>query len=77
LGLFEDTKTTGQVMAIKFQVLSNRRVIHKKVLIYVKDEGANLGAMTINLKAIVSYESLRLKKPFQSTCFGHTILRAC
>jgi hypothetical protein len=78
LRLFEDTKTSGQVMAIKFQVFTVRYGIYKKVLIYAKDEGANLGAMTTTtLKAIVSYESLRLKKPFQSTCFGHTILKAC
>jgi hypothetical protein len=77
LRLFEDTKTSGQVRAIKIQVLFDRYGVHKKVLIYVKDEGANLGAMTTTLKAIVSYESLRLKKPFQSTCFGHTILKAC
>jgi hypothetical protein len=77
LGLFEDTKRSGQVMATKFQVLSNRHGIHKKVLIYVKDEGANLGAMATNFKAIVSYKSLKLKKHFQSTCFGHTILKAC
>jgi hypothetical protein len=52
LGLFEDTKISGQVMAIKFQALSNRYGVHKKEytkrsLSYVKDEGANLGAMTL------------------------------
>lgn len=39
-------------MAIKFQVLFNRYGLHKKVLIYVKDEGANLGAMTTTLKKL-------------------------
>jgi len=77
LGLFEDTKTIGQVMTIKSQVLSHRYGLHKKVFIYVKDEGANLGAMTTTFKDIVSYVSLRLKKPFQSTCFWHTMLKAC
>ncbi len=73
MGLFEDPKTIGQVKAIKFQVLFDRYGLHKKVFIYVKEEGVNLGAMTTTLKAIVSYVSLRLKKPFQSKCFGHTI----
>lgn len=42
----------------------------------VNDEGADLRVMTITLK-VVCYESLGLEDPFQGTCFGHTMPKAC
>lgn len=42
-----------------------------------KNEGANLWTMVAILNVIVSCESLGLKEPFQGTCFGHAMLKAC
>jgi hypothetical protein len=42
----------------------------KKKLAYVKDECANLNAMTIALKFIISCEIMCLEEGFQRTCFG-------
>ncbi len=39
----------------------------------VKDEGVNLGTMTITLKSIVSCDMLDLPIPFARTCQGHVM----
>jgi hypothetical protein len=39
--------------------------LRRRIIVYVKDEGSNLNAMTIILKAFGLDES------FQGTCFGH------
>ncbi len=44
---------------------------------YLKDEGLNVGAMTIALKFVVSCDNLGLEEPFQGTYFGHTMSKAC
>jgi hypothetical protein len=41
----------------------------KKILAYVQNESANMKAMTIALKSIVSYEALGVIKSFKGTCF--------
>ncbi len=51
--------------------------LRKKIIVYVKNEGSNLNAMTIELKAIVNYEFLGLEERFQITCFGHAFSKAC
>jgi hypothetical protein len=45
--------------------------LRKKIIAYVKDEGANLNAMTTILKFVVNYEVFCLAEGFQGTCFGH------
>jgi hypothetical protein len=44
--------------------LLNKYGLRKKIIVYVKDEGLNLNAMTIALKAIVNYESFGLEETF-------------
>jgi hypothetical protein len=36
----------------------------KKIVGCIKDEGSNFNAMTIALKCVVNYESLRLEESF-------------
>jgi hypothetical protein len=48
-----------------------------KVFAYIKNEGANLHAMTTFLKIVVSFKSLGLKEALQGTCFQHALLKAC
>jgi hypothetical protein len=51
--------------------------LNKKIIAYVKDEGANLNAMTIVLKSMVICEVLSMEESFQGTCFGHAFSKAC
>jgi hypothetical protein len=46
-------------------------------IVYVKDEGSNLNAMTNVLKSIVKCDSLGIEESFQGTCFGHAFSKAC
>ncbi len=51
--------------------------LRKKVIEYVKDEGANLNALTVILKSMVDCEVLGMEKSFQGSCFGHLFYKAC
>jgi hypothetical protein len=45
----------------------------KKIIAYVKDEGANLNVMTTTLKSMVNCEVFGMENSFQGTCFGHAV----
>jgi hypothetical protein len=45
--------------------------LKKKIIAYVKDEGANLNVMTTTLKFVVNCEVLGMEESFQGTCFSH------
>ncbi len=78
LGLFEATKTSGQTMALKLQALLNKFGLKKKVYSCQKCKPTKfLKVRRRILKAIMNCESSRLEEPFQSTCFGHVILKMC
>jgi hypothetical protein len=47
------------------------------MLVYIKNEGANLGTMVATSNVIVSCENLGLDEPFQGTFFVHAMLKAC
>ncbi len=49
----------------------------RKLIPNVKDEGANLNAMTIVLNSIIDYEMLNVIENFQATCFRHASSKAC
>jgi hypothetical protein len=51
--------------------------LRKKIVANVKDEGANLNAMTTTLKSMVNCEVLGIEESFQGTCFGHAFFKAC
>jgi len=57
--------------------LLNQYDLRKKIIAYVKNEGANLNAMTTALKFVVDCEVLGLEESFQRTCFGHAFFKAC
>jgi len=59
-GLFEAIETIGQALVRSLIELLDKYGLRKKIIVYVKDEGSNLNAMTIALKAIVNYESFGL-----------------
>jgi hypothetical protein len=51
--------------------------LSKNNIVYVKDEGSNLNAMTGALKSIINCEYLGIKENFEGTCFGHAFSKAC
>jgi len=42
---------------------------------YVKDEGANLNAMTLTIKFVMYCELFGLEDSFQNICFGHAFFQ--
>ncbi len=64
-------------MAKKLIELLDQYDLRKKIVAYVKDEGANLNALTTALKSMVNYEVLGMEESFQGTCFGHAFFKAC
>jgi hypothetical protein len=60
--LFEATKTTNQALAMNLNELLDSYNLRKKIIIYVKDEGANFNAMTMALKIVVNYDILELEE---------------
>jgi hypothetical protein len=74
--LFEATSTTSQTLVKSLIELLEKHGLRKKFIVYVKDEGSNLNAMTTALKAIVNCESLSLEESFKGTCFGHVFSKA-
>jgi hypothetical protein len=71
------TKTNGQTLVRSLTKLLDKYGLRKNIIIYVKDEGSNLNAMSIVLKVVVNYESFGLGESFQGTCFGHVFSKAC
>ncbi len=71
IGLFEAIKTTRQALAINLNNLLDSFGLRKKIITFVKDEGANLNAMTLTLKSVVSCDTLGLEEIFNGNCFGH------
>jgi diacylglycerol kinase family enzyme len=71
IGLFEANENTRWAMARNLIKLLNQYDLRKKIVAYVKDEGANLNAMTTTLNFVVDCEVLGLEDSFQGICFGH------
>jgi len=62
-------------MARNLIELLNQYDLRKKITTYVKDEGANLNAMTTILKFVVDCEIFSMEESFQGTCFCHEFLK--
>jgi hypothetical protein len=77
IGLFKAITIIGQALAKSLIKLLDKYGFLKKIIVYVKDEGSNLNAMTGALKFVVNYEYFGLEKSFQGTCFGHEFSKAC
>jgi hypothetical protein len=75
IGFFETTKTTGQALVRNLKKLLDSYGLSKKIIVYVKDEGANLNSMITTLKFVVNCEVLGLEESFNGTCFGHAFFK--
>ncbi len=70
IGFFEAIKTTSQALARNLRKLLDSYGSSKKIIVYVKNEGANLNFMTRALKFVVKNEVLGLEDNFDGICFG-------
>jgi hypothetical protein len=69
--LFKATKTTCQALVNNLTSLFDQYGLRRRIILYVKDEGSNLNAMTITLKSIMKCEAFGLDENFQGTFFDH------
>jgi hypothetical protein len=76
-GLFEASETTSWVLAKNLIEWLDQYDLRKKIIAYVKDEGANLNAMIVILKSMVDCEVISMEESFQGGCFGHLFYKAC
>ncbi len=77
IGLFETTKITNQALARNLSEFLDSYNLRKKIIIYVKDEGVNLNAITMVLKTIINCDILGVEESFNGTCFGHVFSKTC
>jgi hypothetical protein len=49
----------------------------KNIVVYVKNEGANLNTMTTALKIIINCETLGVMEIFHGICFGCIFFKGC
>jgi hypothetical protein len=75
--LFKANETIGQTMVRNLIKLLDQYDLRKKIVAFVKDEVANLNAMTTTLKFVVDYEVFGMEESFQGTFFGHALFKAC
>jgi len=65
--LFEMHETTSSTMALQLQtLLENFELIHH-VIAFVKNEGVNLGSMTITLQLVIDCEPFKLLQVYEGT----------
>jgi hypothetical protein len=64
IGLFHTSETTRQVLAKNVITLLDEYGFFIKIVVYVKDEGANLNVLTMALKFVVSCEIFGLNESF-------------
>ncbi len=70
-------KQMGSAMALQLQsLLENFGLIHQ-MIIFVKDEGNNLGTMATTLHSLIDCELLKLLQVYEGTCFGHVMFKVC
>jgi len=74
ISFFEATKTTGQALIRNLKKLLDSYGL-RKIIAYVKNEGANLNFMTTSFKFVVNYKVLGLEKNFNDTCFGYAFFK--
>jgi hypothetical protein len=71
IGFFEAIKTIGQALVRNLRKLLDSYGVRKKIIVYVKDERANLNFMTTTFKFVVNCEILGLEESFNGICFSH------
>jgi len=65
--LFEAIETTWQALAINLNNLLDSFGFREKIIAFVKDEGANLNAMTLALRFVVNYDILGWEESFSGS----------
>jgi hypothetical protein len=75
IGLFEAFETSRQTLIRSLQEVLKQYGLTKNIIVYVKNECANLITMTSALKSIVSFEALGMIKNFWGPCFGHAFFK--
>jgi hypothetical protein len=71
------TKTIGQPLARNLSKLLDSYNLRKKIIVYVKNEGVNVDAMTMAFKIVINCDILGLEESFNGTCFGHVFSKTC
>jgi hypothetical protein len=66
-------ETTKAAMTLQLKDLFTWFDLCDKVIVYVKDKGANLNTLTNTSTNILSYFPLMLPQPYASNCFGHAM----
>jgi hypothetical protein len=75
-GLFQTYETSRHALANNFRKLLEHCDLTKKIIAYVKHEGANLNGMIVASKLVVNYEVLNVIESFLGTCFRHAFSKA-
>jgi hypothetical protein len=69
LGYLKLFETTWQALDVNLSNLLDSFGLRKKIIAFVKDEGANLNVMTLTLRFVVSYDISRVGREFQWKLF--------
>jgi hypothetical protein len=77
IGFFEATETISQTLIRNLRKFLDSYGLSKKIIVYVKDEGANLNSMTTTFKFVVNSEVLGLEESFNGICFGRAFPKTC
>ncbi len=75
--LFEAPNTSGATLAIHVKSLLVENQLTSKIIVYVKDERINLNTLVSTFISIISCAPLQLATPFNGTCFGYVMSKAC
>jgi hypothetical protein len=77
MGIFKVPETNGVVMAMQLKKLLSQYELLDKVIMYVKDEGANLSTFTTALTIIISCVPLSLPQPYAIVYYEHAMFKCC
>ncbi len=77
ISLFEAIEITAQALAKNLNEFLDSYGLRKKIIAYIKYEGANLNSMTLIVKFVVNCEILGLEESFNGTCFDHAFSKTC
>ncbi len=75
--LFEAPNNFGATLAKHVKSLLVEYQLISMIIVYVKDEGTNLNSLVSTFTNIISCALLQLVTPFNGTCFGYVMSKAC
>lgn len=77
IGLFETPNTFGATLAKHVKFLLVEYQLTSTIIVYVKDAGTNLNTFIFTFTSIIFCAPLQLATPFNGTCFGYVMSKAC